>query len=121
MVTTSKKSVTQSSIKERRKYKRRVLNQLVELIPAEKKEKIKCATYDISEGGIRVVSSVELTGHNYTIVLENQKIKGKLVFEETRKSSMMNQTAYYHGFAFLKPIPSSFVSHLISTARKRDF
>ncbi|MDH4262751.1 MAG: PilZ domain-containing protein [Spirochaetia bacterium] len=106
---------------EKRKFRREIFNYKVELLSHNSKNKIKCASFDLSEGGIRVVTNVELKDQAYTVYIDNYKFNAHLVFEEARKSTMMDQYAYYHGLRFEKPITPDVKNKLLVAAKKFRF
>jgi c-di-GMP-binding flagellar brake protein YcgR len=106
---------------ERRRYKRGIFNYKVELLSVNGKTKIKCASFDLAEGGIRVVTNTELKDPKYIVCVDKYKINARLVYEEARKSIMMDQNAYYHGLQFEKPISPDVKKKLLTSAEKFRF
>jgi len=106
---------------ERRRYKRSIFNYKVEVHSQNGKTRVKCASFDISEGGIKVVTNVELKENAYVICIDNFKFNAHLMYEEARKSTMMDQHAYYHGFRFDKPVSLEIVRKLLKNAEKFRF
>ena len=81
-----------------------------------KKTKVVCATFDLSEGGLRFITDRELNGAKYEIIIGKNKFSGKIIFKERRSSAMMDKSAYYYGFQFTKPISSNLKLKLIAMA-----
>ncbi|MDH4200374.1 MAG: PilZ domain-containing protein [Spirochaetia bacterium] len=107
--------------KDKRKYKRIIFNCPIELVSTKNREQIKGASYDLSDGGIRIVTNRELNDPEYLVVIGNKKIPAKLIYEEKRNSSMLNQTAYYHGLAFQKLINPEIRKYFMELAVKNGF
>jgi c-di-GMP-binding flagellar brake protein YcgR len=114
------KTITQQK-EERRRHKREIFNYKVELLTSNGKSKIKCAAYDLAEGGIRVVINTELKEPNYIVCIDNHKINSRLIHEEARRSTMMDQFAYYHGLQFERPISPDIKKKLLKSAEKFSF
>lgn len=106
---------------ERRKHRRHIFNYRVEIWTANGKNKIRCASYDLSEGGIRVVTNIELKDMDYLVILDGHKLGAKLIYEEKRLSTMMNQTAFYHGLRFTHPLSSTDKDRLLKASQKTCF
>jgi len=115
------KDQQQARVRDKRRYKRELFNYKIELVNPLTKMKIKCASFDLSEGGIRVVTDIELKDPKYIVIIDKFKLNAKLIYEEARKSTMMERTAYYHGLEFEKPIDSATKVKLLKDAEKFSF
>jgi len=89
-----------TGVGEKRRHKRHNYQTRVEIESLTTKSRYKGASFDISTGGIRIVTNKELVGSEFIISLAGYKMKARLVHSETRESSMMDGVAYYYGFRF---------------------
>ncbi|MES0492155.1 MAG: PilZ domain-containing protein [Leptospirales bacterium] len=103
---------------EKRRYVRAKYHASGYIVDNSKKIKVVCATFDISEGGMRIITDRELNGAKYEIVLGKNKFSGNIKFKEKRSSAMMDKSAYYYGFQFAKPISGDMKKKLMALAGK---
>lgn len=104
--------------KNQRQYKRELFNWKTELRALDSKERVLCATYDLSEGGVRIVSNIELKSNKYTIYLGKYKVPARVVYKEKRPASFAEGDIFYYGMQFLKPISKEVKKKLIVIAEK---
>jgi hypothetical protein len=104
---------------ENRKHKREIVHLATVMVGIERKDKVKCATFDISEGGVKVLTDSELLSSNYEIKLGKMKIFGKVVYKEKRASQIMENPSFYYGFKFVKPITGDMKNQMILSTPQR--
>ena len=104
--------------KEQRRHRRDIFNWKTELRSLESKERVLCATYDLSEGGVRVVTNTELKSGKYTVYLGKYKVPAKIIYKEKRPASFTEGEIFYYGMQFIKPISKEVKNKLITIAEK---
>lgn len=110
--------MAEKKFSEKRRYVRAKYHASGYIYDVANKAKIVCATFDISEGGLRLITDRVLNGSKYEVLLGKNKFSGKIIFKERRSSAMMDKSAYYYGFQFAKPISSDIKKKLIIMAGK---
>ncbi len=103
--------------KNQRRYSRIKFHMRTEIRGAEEKDRVKCATFDLSEGGIRVISDHRLKSKKYEIHLGKHKFMARVVHLEKKESSLMSSEVFYYGMQFMKPISAETKSQLVALAQ----
>lgn len=105
--------------KNSRRHKRVKFHMRTEIRGVDDKERVKCATFDLSEGGLRIITDSRLKSKKYEIVMGRKKFNAKVVHEERKESSLMGSVVYYYGMQFIKPITSETKNQLMAIAQSQ--
>jgi c-di-GMP-binding flagellar brake protein YcgR len=107
--------------KERRLHKRDIFNFKIEVTSEDKKSVFKCASFDLSEGGLRIVTNTKLKENFVIVHINKQRFTAKIVHMEQRRSSVMNDLAYYYGLKFSSPMKPDHKKELVHLSQKAGF